>query len=86
MVLWQLSNYFGTVCLPLLAELLGLLNLEKPALLVFNLSLLDTFQSRKKLLADWAWFLLCLCIREFVVLRWQSNRLDGNKSCRSSCS
>lgn len=84
MFLWQLSNCFGTVCLPLLAKLLRLLYLEKPALLVFNLSLLDSFQSCEKLLAYWAWFLLCLCIHELVVLRWESDRLDRNKSRRGS--
>jgi hypothetical protein len=70
----------------LLSKLLWLLYLEEPALLVLNLALLDTLQSREESLACWAWFLLCLCICEFVVLRGQSDRLDGNKSRRGSCS
>lgn len=66
--LWQLSDNLGAVRLALLSELLWLLYLVKPVLVVLNLALLETLESREELLAHRARFLLRVCVCELVTL------------------
>jgi hypothetical protein len=79
----QLTNTVGTpICLRR-GKLFWLLDLEQPALFIFNLALLKTLQSRQKLGACGWDFFLCCWVGELVTPRVHGNGPDRHE-CRSS--
>lgn len=58
------------------------LDLEQPFLAVLNLALLNALERGEQLGANWAWVLRSGRVGEFLSLRFQLNRFDGNnRSC-----